>query len=162
MMIRVSYKFPTHRKKRLFFTHVLFLISQFFSREKKEKEEEERLVHPFWRKGKLISTKSLIYGYERERERERKRTWTDSEVRGGDILERWNVLTVDNFAIFFFRRGRRIRRSCRRSWWWRIFRLFNVGRRRARDLVPRASSRLLLLLARQRTRRRRRRVELLG
>jgi len=48
MMIRVSYKFPTHRKKRLFFTHVLFLISQSVSvREKKEKEEEERLVHPF-------------------------------------------------------------------------------------------------------------------
>ena len=23
-------------------------------------------------------------------------------MRGGDILERWNVLTVDNFAIFFF------------------------------------------------------------
>jgi len=42
MMIRVSYKFPTHRKKRLFFTHVFFLISQFqFEKKKKKKKRRD-------------------------------------------------------------------------------------------------------------------------
>jgi len=41
MMIRVSYKFPTHRKKRLFFTHVLF-PHQSVSVEKKKKKKKRR------------------------------------------------------------------------------------------------------------------------
>jgi hypothetical protein len=47
MMIRASYKFPTHRKKSIIF-YTCFVSHQSVSvREKKEKEEEERLVHPF-------------------------------------------------------------------------------------------------------------------
>jgi hypothetical protein len=43
MMIRVSYKFPTHRQSIILH---MFCFSS-ISREKEEKEEGERLVHPF-------------------------------------------------------------------------------------------------------------------
>ena len=95
MMIRVSYKFPTHRKKRLFFTHVLFLISQFFSREKKEKEEEERLVAPILKKRK-IDIHQISHLRIRKRKGEREETylnWFGSArwryPRKMERLDRW-------------------------------------------------------------------------
>jgi hypothetical protein len=74
MMIRVSYKFPTHRKKSIIF-YTCFVSHQSVSvREKKEKEEEERLVAPILKKRK-IDIHQISHLRIRKRKGEREETY---------------------------------------------------------------------------------------
>ena len=96
MMIRVSYKFPTHRKKSIIF-YTCFVSHQSVSvREKKEKEEEERLVHPFWSKKRKIDIHQISHLRIRKRKGEREETylnWFGSArwryPRKMERLDRW-------------------------------------------------------------------------